>query len=74
MSKIALWCETGMLGMKLRIWLNKIMVIVRIKNKDKNTICKQVYKEEIHHYVDMKRVLESSSKLESIKHEDFSQQ
>ena len=34
------------------------------------TIKESIYN---HHYVDMKKALESSSKLESIKHEDFGQ-
>ena len=36
--KVALRCETAMLAMKLRIWLQKIMMIIRIKNKDDNTL------------------------------------
>ena len=110
--KIALRCETGMLGMKWRIWLQKISMVIRIKNKDEDALCKQVYNQEQlhgwpglssevsaicceigipdvnqncvpyrtikeaiynHHYADMKKALESSTKLESIKHEDFRQ-
>jgi hypothetical protein len=44
--KLALRCETGMLGMKWRIWLNKIMMLVRIKCKEEETLCKQIYEEE----------------------------
>ena len=108
--KIALRCETAMLGMKWRIWLQKIMLIIRIKSKDEETLCGKIYKEEkrmglpglakevseifheigipnvneefvttkaikeaisSHHYSDMKKDLESSSKLEEIKHEEF---
>ena len=43
--KLALRCETGMLGMKWRIWLNKIMMLVRIKCKVEETLCKQIYEE-----------------------------
>ena len=110
--KIALRCETGMLGMKWRIWLHKISMVIRIKNKDEDALCKQVYNQEQlhgwpglssevsaicceigipdvnqncvpyrtikeaiynHHYADMIKALESSTKLESIKHEDFRQ-
>ena len=31
--KITLRCETGMMGMKCRIWAAKIMLLVRIKVK-----------------------------------------
>ena len=101
-----------MLGMKWRIWLHKIMMIVKIKGKDDGTLCKQIYKEEKlqgwpglssevsticrdigipdvnqeyvpkstikeaicnHHYADMKKCLEKSTKLEKIRHEDFRQ-
>jgi hypothetical protein len=44
--KLALRCETGMLGMKWRIWLDKIMMLVRIKCKGEETLCKQIYEEE----------------------------
>ena len=36
--KIALRCETGMLGMKWRIWLQKISMVIRIKNKDEDAL------------------------------------
>ena len=35
-----------MLAMKWRIWLQKIMMIIRIKNKDDKTLCGQIYHEE----------------------------
>ena len=43
--KIALRCETGMLGMKWRIWLEKILLLVRIKNQDMTSLSRQVYEE-----------------------------
>ena len=108
--KLALRCETGMIGMKWRVWLEKVALLVRIQNKKANTLCKRIYEEGkvkgwpglsqevsdicaeigipdvnhnvvenrrikeaifMHHYKDMKKALEHSSKLESIKHEDF---
>ena len=43
--KIAPKCETKMLGMKWRIWLEKILMIVRFNCKDKGTLCKRIYDE-----------------------------
>ena len=45
--KVALRCETSMMGMKWRIWLRKILLLVRIKRKSQNTnfLSRQVYDE-----------------------------
>ena len=43
--KIALRSETQMLGMKWRIWQEKILLIMRIKKHDENTLCRQIYEE-----------------------------
>ena len=45
--KIALRCETRMLGMKWRIWQEKILLLMRIKGHGMNTLCRQVYEEGI---------------------------
>ena len=44
--KIALRCETGMLGMKWRIWSAQIMLFVRIKKQEKS-LAKEVYEESL---------------------------
>ena len=43
--KVALRCETRMLGMKWRIWQEKILLLLRIKNHDMDSLCRQVYEE-----------------------------
>ena len=43
--KIALRSETGMLGMKWRIWTEKIMLLIRIKSQNMKTLSRQVYEE-----------------------------
>ena len=43
--KIALRCETGMLGMQWRIWTEKIRLLVRIKMQDESALSRQVYEE-----------------------------
>ena len=43
--KLALRCETGMLGMKWRIWQEKLLLLLRIKQQDMNTLSRQVYEE-----------------------------
>ena len=43
--KVALRCETKMIGMKWRIWQEKILLILRIKNHEKGTLCRDVYEE-----------------------------
>ena len=43
--KLALKCETGMIGMKWRIWEAKLLLLLRIKNHDTSVLCKQVYEE-----------------------------
>ena len=43
--KVALRCETKMMGMKWRIWQEKILLLLRIKGHDKNTLCREVYEE-----------------------------
>ena len=108
--KIALRCETRMTGMKWRIWQEKILLLMRIKNQDEGSLCRQVYEEgrakgwpglgkevtEIcrqlgipdvnsccitkdavkkaiydHHYMDLKKELEGSQKLQEVKNENF---
>ena len=43
--KVALRSETGMLGMKWRIWQEKIFVLLRIRNHSEDTLCRQIYEE-----------------------------
>ena len=43
--KVALRCETRMIGMKWRIWLEKILLLMRIKKHNEGTLCRQVYEE-----------------------------
>jgi hypothetical protein len=43
--KIALRCETRMMGMKWRIWQEKILLLMRIKSQGMDTLCRQVYEE-----------------------------
>ena len=41
--KLVLRCETGMLGMKWRIWQEKIDLLLRINNQDESVLARQVY-------------------------------
>ena len=43
--KVALRCETGMLGMKWRVWEMKIFLLMRIRNHSEDTLCRQIYEE-----------------------------
>ena len=43
--KLALRCETGMIGMKWRIWEAKLNLLLRIKNHNTSVLCRQVYEE-----------------------------
>ena len=43
--KLALKCETGMIGMKWRIWEAKLLLLQRIKTHEKDVLCRQVYEE-----------------------------
>ena len=45
--KIALRCETKMMGMKWRIWQEKILLLMRIKSQGMDTLCRQVYEEGV---------------------------
>ena len=45
--KIALQCETGMVGMKWRIWKEKLLLLIRIKGQDSSSLSKQVYEESL---------------------------
>ena len=45
--KIALRCETKQIGMKWRIWQEKVFLVRRIKNKEEDTLVKQIYNEGI---------------------------
>ena len=108
--KVALRCETRMVGMKWRIWQEKILLLMRIKKHGEETLCRQVYEEgrknnwpglaeevsricktlEIpdvndvmvskhdvkkaifnNHYEDMKNTINTKSKLDAIKEDDF---
>ena len=98
--------------MKWRIWQEKVLLLIRIKNHEPNTLCRQVFEEEKsrswpglakevseicktvgiedvnhvavskyevkeaifkHHYSDMIAVINTKSKLEAIKENDFTQ-
>ena len=43
--KIAFICEIRMICMKWRIWQEKILLLIRIKNHESEVLCKQVYEE-----------------------------
>ena len=43
--KVALQYETKILGMKWRIWQENILLMMRIKNHEMDTLCRQVYEE-----------------------------
>ena len=43
--KIALRCETGMMGIKWRIWKAKIMLLMRIRKQEKSSLATQVFEE-----------------------------
>ena len=43
--KVALRSETKMLGMKWRVWQEKVLLLIRIRNHDDETLCKQIYEE-----------------------------
>ena len=42
---MALRCETGMLGIKWRVWEEKISLLMRRKNHSEDTLCRQIYEE-----------------------------
>ena len=43
--KIALRSETRMIGMKWRVWQEKILLLMRIKKHNVNTLCRKIYEE-----------------------------
>ena len=43
--KIALRSETGMIGMKWRIWEAKLSLLIRIKRHETDVLCRQVYEQ-----------------------------
>ena len=43
--KIALRCETGMVGKKWRIWSEQILLLMRIKKQDQGSLSRQVFEE-----------------------------
>ena len=45
--KIALQCETKMIGMKWRVWQEKILLLLRIKSHDADVLCRKVYDEGV---------------------------
>ena len=44
--KIALRSETGMMGVKWRIWQSELLLLTRIKSHNTGSLCRQVYEEE----------------------------
>ena len=44
--RIALRAETGMLGMKHRIWLMKVMLLRRIQQQKQNTLSRMILEEQ----------------------------
>ena len=43
--KLALRCEPRQLGMKWRIWIEKMLLLKRIQKQDEGSLCHQVYEE-----------------------------
>ena len=43
--KVALRSETNMLGMKWRVWEEKVFLLMRIRNHEEDTLCRQIYEE-----------------------------
>ena len=43
--KVALKCETKMLGMKWRVWQEKILLLMQIRSHDTDTLCRLIYEE-----------------------------
>jgi hypothetical protein len=43
--KVSLRSETKMLGMKWRVWQEKLFLLMRIRNHDEDTLCRQIYEE-----------------------------
>ena len=43
--KLALRCETRMMGMKWRIWMEKVLLLLRIRGQDPSALARQVYEE-----------------------------
>ena len=43
--KVALRSETGMIGMKWRVWEAKIFLLMRIRNHNEDALCKQIYEQ-----------------------------
>ena len=84
--KVALKCETKMLGIKWGVWQEKILLLMGIRSND--TLCRIIYeegksrdnlvpkfvvKEAIfgHNYSEMKEEVSKMKKLEPIKGDDF---
>ena len=44
--RVALTWETGLLNMKLRIWIEKVMLVLHIRSLDANTIARKIYEEQ----------------------------
>jgi hypothetical protein len=45
MLKVPESCETKMLGMKWRVWQEKILLLMRIRSHDTDTLCRLIYEE-----------------------------
>ena len=43
--KVALKCETRSLGIKWRVWQEKIFLVSRIRKHEEDTLCRQIYEE-----------------------------
>ena len=43
--KVALRCETKMLGMKWRVWQEKLFLLMRIRKHEEGVLCRQIYEE-----------------------------
>ena len=43
--KVSLRSETNMLGIKWRVWEEKVFLLMRIENHEEDTLCSQIYEE-----------------------------
>ena len=43
--KVALRCEPKMLGIKWRVWQEKLLLLMRIRNHEESVLCRQIYEE-----------------------------
>ena len=47
--KIALFAETGTMRIKWRVWLEKLMLVRRLQEKEKTSLARGVYEEQLRH-------------------------